>query len=143
MVDIILVLEIRAIDLGKQLQRLSRIREQVARIFEAVQGLDDHAKPCLGSTISNPGQILTHKIHLCLATLSRDAVPNQCIELGTAYCSRKVQGVRHMGAEPLLPTGVVEKTTLSARHIARVKIHERHSKSCRLHLLCDGSQVFL
>ena len=60
MVDIILVLEIGAIDLGKQLQRLSRIREQVARIFEAVHGLDDHAKPCPGSTIGSPGEILTH-----------------------------------------------------------------------------------
>src|SRR5258708_11027020 len=109
MVDIILVFEVRTVDIGKQLQCLSRVREQVARIFEAIDGLDDHAKSCLSSAISSPGEVLTYQVELCLAALIRKDVSDQGVELRASDLLGKFKGAPYVGAKPLLPTGIVEK----------------------------------
>jgi hypothetical protein len=139
MVDIVLVSEVGTVEVGEQLQRLSCIREQVAWIFEAIDRFDDHAKACLSRAIGGPGEVLAYEAELGLAALIRKHVPDQGVELRTSDPRSKVKGTRHMGAKPLLSTGIIEKASLSSSHIARVKIHQCHLEPHRLHVLDDSS----
>src|SRR5438876_10541758 len=62
--DFILILEIWTVDIVKQLQRLTHVREEVVRIFEDVEGLDHHTKTSGSGLISGTGNILAYPFHL-------------------------------------------------------------------------------
>src|SRR5215471_12212457 len=72
MIEIVLVLEIRAVHLSEQLQCLARIRKQVVRGIKDIESLDHHVKPSSCRLVSSPCQILPHPFQLRLTALTRN-----------------------------------------------------------------------
>src|SRR6266487_96470 len=142
MIDIILILEVRTIYFDEELQRFACVREEVMRIFKDVERLDHHTKTSGGGLISGPGKILAHPFHLLLTALPRDGISDERVELGTSHLACKFKSCRHICLELLLPTGVIEKTSLSTCHVTGVKVHQGNSQPRGTQPFRGGGKIF-
>src|SRR5690348_14665677 len=78
-VDIVLVLEIRAVHLSKKLYCFMCVCEEVARSIKDVESFGNHINMSSYGLISSPGQILPYAIHLRFTRLSRNYISDERI----------------------------------------------------------------
>src|SRR5437868_856448 len=141
-VDIVLVLEIRAVHLSKKLYCFVCVCEEVARSLKDVESFDHHIKMSSYGLISSPGQILPYPIHLRFTALPGITFPTSAFSrahptccansraIGTwvRNCSCRLASLRKPRSPPARsPASKFIKATASPEARTRSTIAERFS----------------
>ena len=140
-VNVVLKLDVWLAQRVEQRQRVARVGEQIRAVLPRIQRLDQERDPRAARLLGRPVQIFAHPLQLYLNVFIRTALATQRVQMCAAHSLRQLDRHRQVGAKPRLAIGVVQQPAVAGRHVAGVKVEQRHTQPGIANAPRDGGQI--